>query len=242
MKHSQVIQHDIWSFFDKIYCISLDERGDRREQARKEFAGVGLLQRVEFVIVAKHPENQEKGIFQSHMNCLVRGLEAKARHILIFEDDVFFQNFDADVLQEVCTYLDSTTDWNALFLGCITNGSRKTGIKNLVEITYRCLAHAYVLNQPFARRIVQKTWSGIPFDELLRHHNANFFALYPMCAFQGLVGSDNNTVAIDRVRRLLGGLPFIQKTNELYQNHKMVLLPGSLAILFVFAGLILWLW
>ncbi len=92
MKHSQVIQHDIWSFFDKIYCISLDERSDRREQTRKQFADVGLSQRVEFVIVAKHPENQEKGIFQSHMNCLVRGLEAKARHILIFEDDVFFQN------------------------------------------------------------------------------------------------------------------------------------------------------
>lgn len=231
-------QPDRWAFFDKIYCISLDKRTDRREQAKKQFAEVGLLERVEFVIVAKHPVNQEKGIFQSHMNCLNKGLKEKARHILIFEDDVFFQGFDTHALGEACTYLDSATKWNALFLGCITDGSSRTEKRNLAKITYRCLAHAYALNQSFAKRIVQESWSGIPFDELLRRHNTDFYALYPMCAFQGLAGTDNQTVAIDRLRRIFGGLPFIQKVNELYQNYKVVLLLAPLTVLLMLVAVL----
>ncbi len=227
---------DSWAFFDKIYCISLDSRPDRTEHARQQFAAVGLLPRVEFVIVAKHPVNPEEGIFQSHMICLKMGLKENARHILIFEDDVFFQGFDHHVLHEGCCSLDAIGQWNAFFLGCITDGSKKEK-KNLADITYRCLAHAYALNESFAKVIIQHGWNGIPFDELLRRHNRDFYALSPMCAFQGLVGSDNRTVVINWLRSILGGLPFIQKANEFYQNNKRLLRPASLAVLLVLAAL-----
>jgi GR25 family glycosyltransferase involved in LPS biosynthesis len=232
---------DSWAFFDKIYCITLETRPDRREQARKQFADAGLLHRIEFVSVAKHPVNPEEGIFQSHLICLNKGLKEKARHILVFEDDVFFQGIDVQALHEVCNYLESATSWDALFLGCITTGSKKTPNKNLAKITYRCLAHAYALNRPFAKHIVQQTWSGIPFDELLRRHNREFYALYPMCAFQGLAGTDNHTVVIDRMRRMFGGLPFIQKVNEFYQNHKVFFL-ALMAVFLVLAVLTFKLW
>ena len=225
-------QIDSWAFFDKIYCISLDSRPDRTEQARIQFAGVGVLPRVEFVIVTKHSTNREEGIYNSHMSCLKKGLKDNARRILIFEDDVFFRRFDDHVLRVACSSLDSVGTWNGLFLGCITDGSRKDKETKLARITYRCLAHAYALNAPFASQIIQQQWRGIPFDELLRRHGKEFYALSPMCAFQGLAGSDNQTVVIDRVRRLFGGLPFIQKANEFYQNNKMILLPVSLAVTF----------
>ena len=234
MNQAETISVDTWTFFDKIYCISLANRSDRREQAKKQFAAVGLLPRVEFVIVTKDQQNPEKGIFQSHMVCLNKGLTANARNILIFEDDVFFEKFDAHVLHETWRNLQSVANWNAFFLGCITDGSRKTSHKNLMKISYRCLAHAYVLHRSFAARIAHKTWSGIPFDELLRRHNEDFYALYPMCAFQGLASSDNQTVVIDRMRRILGGLPFIQKANELYQNNKVALLLAASAVPVVF--------
>jgi len=217
------MQPDSWDFFDKIYCISLDTRTDRREHARQQFAEVGLLDRVEFVIVAKHPDNPEQGIFDSHMHCLNKGLAAKARNILIFEDDILFQRFNPDVLRNACHNMGLVANWNALFLGCITDGSGKTGQKNLVKITYRCLAHAYALNRSFAQKIVMEMWDNIPFDELLRRHNKDFYALYPMCAFQWPASSDNRTLVIDRIRRICGGLPFIQKANEFYQNHKVIL-------------------
>jgi GR25 family glycosyltransferase involved in LPS biosynthesis len=241
VKQPDTGQPDCWAFFDKIYCISLASRPDRREQAEKQFADAGLLHRVEFVIVAKHPVNQEEGIFLSHMLCLKKGLKDKGRHILVFEDDVFFQGLDTRALSGVCGYLDTAVNWDALFLGAITDGSKRTDNRNLARITYRCLAHAYALNRPFAEHIVRRTWSGVPFDELLRRHNRDFYAVYPMCAFQGLAGTDNQTVVIDRLRRIFGGLPFIQKANELYRNHKVVVL-APVAVLLMFALVIFKMW
>ncbi|MCI5222925.1 MAG: glycosyltransferase [Candidatus Electrothrix sp. AR4] len=227
------IKPDSWAFFDRIYCISLHERQDRREAARKEFAAVGLLSRVEFILVAKHPENPELGIFESHVLCLRKGLKAKAKHMLIFEDDVFFQGVDPHALHQACTALKEYGKWNALFLGCITNGSRRTDTRHLASIRYRCLCHAYAVHHSFAEQLVQEKWSGIPYDMLLQQYNGDFYALYPMCAFQGLKGTDNQTVLIDRARRFFGGLPFIQKMNELYQNHKVPLLLSHAVILFL---------
>jgi len=220
---------DPWDFFDKIYCISIDARPDRREQAKKQFARVGVLARVEFVIVGLHPENREKGIFASHRLCLQKGLKAGARRILVFEDDVVFRAFAPRILAEACAGLARRENWDGLFLGCITSGSRRTATPSLVGITYRCLAHAYALNAPFARRVVRQEWANIPFDELLRKHGDGFFAIRPMCAFQGNFTSDNQTVVIDALRRFFGGLAFIQWMNERYQNNKALFLAAPLA-------------
>ncbi len=241
MNESEITSSQSWTFFDKIYCISIDERHDRREQAKKQFKDVGVGDRVEFVIVKKHPHNREKGIFQSHMFCLRKGLQENAKNILIFEDDVFFKGFDHRIMADVSQSLEQNTPWDAFFIGCITDGSRKTPKNNLVKITYRCLSHAYALNQHFAARIIQESWSGIPFDVLLRRYNTDFYALFPMCAFQGMASSDNQTMAIDRIRRCFGGLSFIQKANEMYQNHKVLLLLLPFVLLFGFS-MLLYLW
>jgi GR25 family glycosyltransferase involved in LPS biosynthesis len=221
---------DPWIFFDAIYCISVVEREDRRAQVLQQFAAVGLLERVEFVLVARHPQNREMGIFESHKMCLQKGLAAGAQHILIFEDDVYFRGFDPHALAECCAALDRLPVWNSLFLGAITSGSKRMAIRPLVRVRYRCLAHAYALNAAMAQRIVRQVWSGIPYDGLLRSQNDEGYAICPMCAFQGLSASDNQTVAIDRFRRLLGGLGFIQKMNELYQNHKLSFLAAHVAV------------
>lgn len=215
---------DQWVFFDKIYCISIDTRLDRRAEAKKQFTAVGLLARVEFVLVKKHPEDQEKGIFQSHIHCLQKGVESGARHILLFEDDILFQGFNGQRLQAATTFLQTLPAWNGFFLGALTTGISKTTEQSVVKIKYRCLAHAYALNRPFAQRIIQEEWSGIPFDDLLRQHDKDFFALSPMLAFQSHASTDNQTIRIDRMRRFFGGLPFIQKMNELFQCHKALIL------------------
>ena len=86
----------MWEFFDKIYCISLTERPDRRREARHQFASVGLSARVEYHIVDKHPTDPEQGVYESHIDCLKKGLSNGARRILIFEDDIRFDRFDPD--------------------------------------------------------------------------------------------------------------------------------------------------
>lgn len=231
----QAVRPPAWEFFDKIYCISLASRPDRLREAKRQFSAVGLAERVEFIIVHKNTADQAEGIFQSHMHCLKKGLAAGARHILVFEDDIFFHTFNGQRLHEACRFLRQTQGWDAFFLGCLTSGSAKTGSPALRRIRYRCLAHAYALCRPFAERLVSEEWRGIPFDNLLGRYNDRFFAMHPMCAFQGLAGSDNKTVLIDRLRNLCGGLPLIQKSNEVFQNHKAVfmamhILLGAAAI------------
>jgi len=93
-----------------------------------------------------------------------------------------------------------------------------------VKIQYRCLAHAYALNRRFARRIVLESWDTIPFDELLRRRGTNFFALAPMIAFQSAASTDNQTLLLDKTRRFFGGLPFIQRSNEFFQRHKLLII------------------
>ncbi len=213
-----------WSFFDKIYCISIDTRIDRRTEAKKQFSACGLEDRVEFVIVQKHPANQEQGIFQSHILCLKKGLEAGARHILVFEDDILIKNFHPEPLSNALQFLGGTLRWEAFFLGAISSKSTKTTNKNVVAIHYRCLAHAYCLHHDFARHISNQLWSGIPFDNLLQQQCKKGFALSPMIAFQSSAATDNKTILLDRIRRFCGGLPFIQRANEFFQRHKIIIL------------------
>ncbi len=214
---------DSWSFFDKIYCISIDDRPDRRHKAKRQFAAVGLLERVEFVIVKKHPVSPEEGCYQSHIVCLKMALAAEARHILIFEDDIIFKGFTAAKIKEAVSFLTNNPSWEIMFLGCIVRRSKGTVSKAVRRIKYRCLSHAYAINRPFAAALVAKPWQGVPYDTFLAQMNKKFYALYPACAFQSNAASDNKFL-IDKLRRMLGGLTFIQKANEIFHRHKLLII------------------
>ncbi len=229
---------DPWSFFDKIYCISIDTRIDRRTEAKKQFSEAGLLDKVEFVLVKKQHKNPEKGIFESHMNCLKKGLQAGSAHILIFEDDILIRQSHPHVLIEAVTFLKNNPNWNAFFLGAIISKMQKTCTRSVVTIRFRCLAHAYALNRPFAQYLVQQPWNDIPFDDLLKQQCKNFFALSPMIAFQSDASSDNQTIILDRLRRSFGGLPFIQKSNEFYQRYKFAVICIHALLFIAFIALL----
>ncbi len=220
---------DPWSFFDKIYCISIDTRIDRRTEAKKQFSSCGLQERVEFIIVGKHPHNQEQGIFESHIHCLQKGLAAGAARILIFEDDILLKNYTPSRLCEATDFLRSTPHWDAFFLGAISSRSEKTANENVVAIKYRCLAHAYCLSRDFAQRMVRLQWDKIPYDTLLQQQCRKSYALSTMIAFQSSSPTDNQTVMLDRMRRFCGGLPFIQRANEFFQRHRAAILCAHLA-------------
>jgi len=219
-----------WDFFDAIYCITLDSRPDRMEAAKEQFALAGLAGQVEFLVVARDGENPERGIFESHQRCLAQALAAGARHVLIFEDDVIFRGCNHERLDAACRFLRDTDAWDAFFLGCLTNGSQPTGQDAVVRVRYRCLSHAYALNRPFAERLVKKPWQGIPLDGFIKAEGGHFFALRPMCAFQGLASSDNKTVWLDWLRTLFGGLARIQQGNEFYHNNKKLVILLHLAV------------
>jgi GR25 family glycosyltransferase involved in LPS biosynthesis len=219
-----------WDFFDKIYCISVCNRRDRRKTARREFARTGVLERVEFVLVDKHPDNPEQGIYASHLLCMNKGLDAGAKTILLFEDDIVFANFSAATLVSCCAALNRQSRWNALFLGCMVTAINKTSCPALASIRYQCLTHAYAVTADYARHLTACSWQGIPYDGLLKTENHHFFALQPMPAFQSNSPTDNKTLQIDKFRRLLGGLERLQRLNYFYYRNKKTIIISHILL------------
>lgn len=212
---------DCWAFFDRIYCISLDERTDRREEAKRQFSRVGLLERVEFTLVKKHPKDCEQGIYESHMACIRNGLQAGARNMLIFEDDILFERFSRTTLTNCVDFLSAVPDWNLLFLGCLVRSSKRTANPNILQVRYRSLAHAYAVNRKFSEVLIETPWQGLAFDAMLSTFDQGCYAIYPSVAFQSSSPTDNTkSLRLDKFRRLWGGLRLIQKMNEVYHLHK----------------------
>ena len=222
-----------WEYFDKIYCISLDERSDRREEANVQFNAVGLSGRVEFVVVKKHPVDCEQGIYESHILCMKKGIQAGADNIVIFEDDIYFYRFSPETLKNCIDFLSTNANWKILFLGCMVKKSEKTENESVVKVKFRSLCHAYILNRKFAESMVKIPWHKIPFDDMLRDlKDDHLYAAYPSFAFQSNSRSDNyRYLSLDRFRRLCGGLRRLQKMNEFYHYNKTIIIGAH--ILFV---------
>ena len=222
-----------WDFFDRIYCISLEKREDRRRAAAASFAEVGLTGKVEFVLVQPHPSNIEQGMYESHMTCLRKGLEAGAESIVVFEDDVIFDRFDAEHFKQCTQFLAEHPDWKVLLLGALIRSSRKTDNPFMQKVRYQSLAHAYALNRPYAETLAYQPWQGIVLDTLFRPLTNDLYAVYPMFAFQNDFTSDNDNKyhGLERFRRLCGGLERIQKANEFYQRHKFVVVAAHVMII-----------
>ncbi|OQX08708.1 MAG: hypothetical protein BWK76_23205 [Desulfobulbaceae bacterium A2] len=215
-----------WDFFDRIYCISLAERSDRRAEAAAQFAAVGLAERVEFVVVAKDPGGAEKGCYESHLQCLHLGLAAGAERILIFEDDIVFNRFSPLRLRDGVEFCARHPQWHMLFLGCMVKGSHRTDYPSIRRIQYRSLTHAYAVPRRFAEVLLQHPWRHIAYDDFLRDlHDREMYALYPSCAFQSNSRSDNERyLPLDRFRRICGGLQALQRFDEVYHRRRPLII------------------
>lgn len=229
-----------WKYFDKFYCISIDERADRRADAKAQFEKVGLADKVDFVIVHKHPHDCEEGIYDSHMSCIKKGLQAGAGNIVIFEDDILFDRFSPANLKNCVDFLSGIDHWNALFFGCLVSGSKKTANKSVLKVRYRCLAHGYALNRRFAELLVQTPRQERPYDDLLNNFSEGYYAVYPSFAFQSNAPTDNiKRIGLDKYRRLFGGLRRIQKWNEFYHRYRMSVIVAHVVVLLIILKLVL---
>ena len=233
----------VWSFFDRIYCISLTQRTDRRHEAAAEFARVGLADHVQYWLVDKHPHDSEQGIFESHMSCLRHALESGAQTILIFEDDIRLARFSPAVLENAVDFLRMNPHWHAFFLGCFVRKTYPTTHAAVLRVRFGCTTHAYAVSREFAQQLVTLPWQGVAFDDLLRErHDQAMYALYPACAFQSDTSTDNDKLlTIHRLRRLLGGMRRLQKWNEFRHYHAQALIIAHiLAVLLVAVLVLLW--
>lgn len=226
------MEKDGWNYFDRLYCISLRKREDRRRSAMREFAKAGLAGRVEFLIVDRLPYDFEQQVYESHMLCLRKGLEAGAENVVIFEDDVEFDRFDPVCFKKSVEFLKRHPDWKVFLLGALIRSSSKTSEPSVQKVRYQSLTHAYALNRHYAATLAYEPWQGIVNDTLFRPLENDVYAMNPMCAFQKNFTTDNYKYpGLARFRNFLGGLKRIQKANEFYLHHKFGIYTGQTIIL-----------
>lgn len=108
--------------FDRIICISLRDVGrDRRPHVLRQLASIGIEpDRVEFLIVDKHPDGGRKGCFESHVRALdmAFGLSNASRNVLVLEDDVkIAPTFSHRIMGQVARLMASSRTWDLLYLG-----------------------------------------------------------------------------------------------------------------------------
>jgi hypothetical protein len=230
----------VWEHFDSLYCISVREREDRRTTARTQFEKVGLSPRVEFVLVDKHHTNPERGIYESHLICMQKGIEAGANTIAIFEDDVVFERFDPETLRRCTEFLSSTPGWKMCHFGCLVKRSFRTECPSVRRIRYRALTHAYVIHRSFAEALTSKPWRGIPYDDSLQAFQEDVYAIHPTFSFQSDSPSDNDKWQdVESFRKLIGGLKRIQKMNEFYHCHRTLMIAAHVALVLIALSLVL---
>jgi GR25 family glycosyltransferase involved in LPS biosynthesis len=172
-------------------------------------------------------------MYESHMTCLRKGLEAGAGRIVVFEDDILFDRFDAGRFNQCTRFLSAHSDWKVLLLGGLIRSSQKTTDPCVQKVRYQSLAHAYAVNRPYAATLAYAPWQGIVIDTLFRPLTDHIYAACPMFAFQNNLPSDNDQYRhLELFRRCCGGFERIQKMNEFYHRHKFGIITAH-ALMFL---------
>jgi len=110
-----------FNFFDKVYCINLDSRPDRWQEAAQEFETLGIYtyERVPGVVASSGRLGCAKAICSTVEKALADGYST----VLICEDDLYFPRgaeYTNSKLQAALSQLPK--DWDALYLGAtLTN-------------------------------------------------------------------------------------------------------------------------
>jgi len=113
---------DLLKHFSKVYCINLDRRPDRWEEACKEFEKWGIqdsVQRyaaIDGATLAPHHTVKPGalGLIVTLRNIVTEAKAMGYKNILILEDDVYFR----ETLLQLDEYMaEVPQDWNMLYLG-----------------------------------------------------------------------------------------------------------------------------
>ena len=181
--------------FDKIYCINMDSRKDRWNQAKEEFEKNGIeVERVSAVEGAKlniefPPEMKEGavGCSLSHLYVMKMAKQLGLDNYLVLEDDVKFIDNFSEIFPQIITQVPD--DWDMLYLG----GQHIHG-RNIQEVTsniYKCeytlTTHSFAIRNTvydlFIDKLIDITKPcDVHFAE--EHKNINAYVCIPHLTWQ----------------------------------------------------------
>lgn len=150
------------NFFDKIFCINLEKRKDRKDKCKNHFDSIGI--EVEFfnAIDGSKINNQYRGLNNGEIGCRLSHIEiykiaesTGLKNYLIIEDDC---EFDKNINLKFPEYLKEVpSDWNLLYFGGnhnSTNINMVTPHVHRLSKTYT--THCYGVREGFNKNLLKE--------------------------------------------------------------------------------------
>jgi len=195
-------------YFDRTFCINLDSRPDRWEEAQKEFAKHSFnVERVPGIEGAKMnldfpPEIKEGavGCALSQFFCIKYAKQLGLNSFLLLEDDI---QFDENVNELFTQYITEVpSDWDMLYLG----GQHFHGmnLKQVSDHVYKCeytlAAHSVAFSSKVFDRFIDKLIDitkpcDVHYAE--SHREINAYVIIPHLTWQRNSYSDIEKVNVD---------------------------------------------
>jgi GR25 family glycosyltransferase involved in LPS biosynthesis len=213
-----------FSFFNKIYCINLDERKDRWDRCLVRFEKLGIKDKVErfpavkFLIedVRLKKMAGQAGCTMSHF-LIVNDAKLKGyKNYLVLEDDFEFYDSAENTLNNLSLSLqDIPEDWDLLYLGGnLTDHYGVFPIENFSKYVFKLnschTTHAFSVNSSFYDKFllnapnfnnisdwVQKNETIDVFLSKNFHRFSNSFICNPPVLFQERGFSDIESTTVD---------------------------------------------
>jgi GR25 family glycosyltransferase involved in LPS biosynthesis len=157
-----------FNFFDKIFCINLDNRPDRWEQCLNQFKKLKIEDKVErfSAINFSHQDESLKkilgraGCCLSHIEICKIAKENEFKNYLVFEDDFDLLGNEESILKHLNEYINQLPiDWDLYYLGGNVNEDYgKEAIEkfshNLYKVNSCHTTHAFAINEKFYEKFL----------------------------------------------------------------------------------------
>ena len=179
-----------WSIFDKIYCINLNSRPDRKRDCQKLFNEYSIP--AEFYNIDRHPTSGLQGCFESHINIITKAYKDGLNYILIFEDDIMASKYlTAENLKKSTDFILSNNEAELFYLGThpeIYSTKSYWEASGVIKLQSIC-THAYVLTRKGMAKYANMNFGGTPIDYLYTN-NDYCYGAYPCFFYQNGSASD----------------------------------------------------
>jgi GR25 family glycosyltransferase involved in LPS biosynthesis len=198
--------YNLYSYFDKIYCLNLITRKDRYESAKKIFNKLNIPH-VEFYITEKSKINGRFGCFNSHINIIKNSFNKGYFNILITEDDIRpTKYYNLDLVKKSIDFMKNNK-WDIFYFGYIPFNknfisdniffNNKKINDNIINYS-PCGTHAYCLNKHSMIKILnnyEKYINNTHYDVFLTNHKIfKNYCLVPMIFDQIWCSPSDNSV------------------------------------------------
>jgi len=179
---------------DEIYVINLEKDHVRKKKFERYFSNL----KVTWYTPKPHPNGGKQGCYESHRNIIESARKKGQKRILIMEDDAFPLkplNFIIRTTNKALKQLkQSQHQWDFLLLGFFPYRTKKTDMKNVLQVHQGSCSQSYIVNLESIPKIKK-------YEEVKEHVDIYFFfkekggfrtyAVQPMLIFQNSHGDSN---------------------------------------------------